>query len=36
MRKADTELTSTHWTAIVRRRFDVGDELGPAAEIRVR
>jgi hypothetical protein len=35
MRKADTELTSTHWTATVRRRFDADDAVGPAAGIRV-
>lgn len=35
MRKADTELTSTHWTASVSRRLDASDDLGPVAEIRV-
>lgn len=35
MRKADTELTSTHCTAIVSRRLDAGDRFGPAAGIRV-
>jgi hypothetical protein len=31
MSKADTEPTSTHCTASVSRRFDVGDGSGPAA-----
>ncbi len=35
IRKADTELTSTHWIASVSRRLDVGDDSGPVAVIRV-
>lgn len=34
MRKAETELTSTHWMAIVSRRLDVGDTFGPATGIQ--
>jgi len=35
MSKAETEPTSTHCTAIVSRRFDVGDRFGSAAWSRV-
>ena len=35
IRRADTEPTSTHWTASVSRRLDVGDDSGPVAKIRV-
>ena len=31
MRKAETEPTSTHCTAIVSRRLDVADSSGPVA-----
>ncbi|HEY5756277.1 MAG TPA: hypothetical protein VIU34_10650 [Steroidobacter sp.] len=36
IKKAETELTSTHWIASVSRRLDASDELGPVmAVIRV-